>query len=274
MNASASFRVSVVVCAIEPSSYLDQAVECLLHQTEADLQVVVVWDTATTFPAQPWYDSGRVKVVSTGRRSGTPNALNTGIAHCDAPLVGRLDHDDLSEPERFALQCDFLDRHPGVVAVGAWADLIDDEGVVIGPGLREVSGDVAKNLLHGNPVVHSSLVMRRDALASVSGYAPEATRMQDYELLLRLATVGTIHLMDQKLVSYRLHGAQFSRLSSPYKAYTRLVLRRRLELAQHLGASLSGQVARNAAWFAAQVLRFHGARHPGYVRGVVRGARG
>lgn len=261
-------RVSVVVPTISIDGYLEEAIESLLQQEGCVVEVVVVLDGVEPSGDLPrWLEDGRVRVVRLPTRQGTPRALNHGIGRASGQLIARLDADDIALPGRLRRQVEFLDEHPEVVCVGTDFVLIDPASQVIGASPRVPAGaDQARALLLRNQLLHSSVMYRADVVRAVGGYADAMHRMQDYELYLRLALHGGIAVLGEVLTAYRVHPGQHSRNTSPWQPYTRLLLRRRTELALALGVSRASQWARNALWFGAQVARHHGVVRPGYLR--------
>jgi GT2 family glycosyltransferase len=120
-------------------------------------------------------------------------------------------------------------------------------------------------MLRRNAFVHSSVMIRRAALELVGGYDERCVRMQDYDLWLRLASVGGVANLSDELVSYRVHDGMHSRVTSPFGRPARCVLASRIALARHLGRTTARQHAENALWTAAQVLRHAGLRRPRYL---------
>lgn len=259
--------VSVIVPAIRIDRYLTDAVESLLQQTMQDLEIVVVLDGIPDVQLPDWSLDHRVVVERLPTHHGTPAALNHGIVIGRGVYVARLDADDLAHADRLQAQVDFLESHPEVVCLGSSALIMDPDGAVLGR-LTSPTGpeNVRRSLLTRNTLTHSSVVYRRSALERTGGYNLKCRRMQDYELFLRMATIGGIDNLPEPLVSYRVHPGQHSRASSPWAPYTREVLKRRRELAGSVGASKSGQVARDAAWWMMQVARHYGLVRPGYLR--------
>lgn len=259
--------VSVVVPAIRVDSYLTDAIESLLAQTLSDIEVVLVLDGIGRRGLPDWSLDRRVTVLAVKARQGTPTALNLGISAARGRFIARLDADDVAEATRLSTQVEYLEANPSVLCVGSGAMIIDSSGTELG-ALDAPTGvaRVRTGLTRRNVLTHSSVIFRREAFARVGAYDPSCRRMQDYELFLRIAAIGEIDNLPQKLVRYRVHPGQHSRNSSPWASYTRLVLARRRELAKALGLSGARQFFHDAAWWSAQVARHYGIARPGYIR--------
>ncbi|MBT7740727.1 MAG: glycosyltransferase family 2 protein, partial [Opitutae bacterium] len=114
---SAVPRVSVILPVRDAEKTLAMAVESILGQTERNLELLVVndgsRDSSHRILAEFAHFDRRIRVLSTVNH-GIVEALNLGLAEARAPYLARMDADDVSLPERFVLQCDYLDANPEV----------------------------------------------------------------------------------------------------------------------------------------------------------------
>ncbi len=182
------------------------AVESLLAQTAPDLEVIVVDDGSTdgTPDLLRAIPDPRLR-VERQPPAGLTRALNRALGLARAPLLARLDADDLALPERLARQQAFLAAHPEVGLLGTGAREVDAGG-------REVArvtppaddAGIRRALIRRNPFVHSSVVMRRAAVERVAGYDERLPVAQDYELWMRLSRVTRLANLPEPLVIRRL----------------------------------------------------------------------
>jgi glycosyltransferase involved in cell wall biosynthesis len=255
--------VSVVIPTVWLNDHFRQALDSILTQTLGDIEIVVVLDGIEDVDGVVPCDD-RVVVVHHQTRRGTPAALNSGVAAARAPFIARLDADDLAVPDRLEKQLAHFLSRPDLVLLGSGAAVVDSSGVRTGHVDVPVDG-IPVAMLRRNAFVHSSVMIRRAALELVGGYDERCVRMQDYDLWLRLASVGGVANLSDELVSYRVHDGMHSRVTSPFGQPARCVLASRIALARHLGRTVARQHAENALWTAAQVLRHAGLRRPRYL---------
>jgi glycosyltransferase involved in cell wall biosynthesis len=194
--------VSLLMAVHDGAPGVGEAVASVLSQTAGDLELIVVDDGSTD--ATPALLAGvrdsRVRVV-TQARTGLTRALNRGLALARAPLVARLDADDVALPERFERQRAFLDRTPDVGLLGTAARELDSRGRLVGiwqPPLEDAP--LRRALIRANPFVHSSVMMRRALLERVGGYDETLAVAQDYDLWMRLARVTRLANLAEVLV--------------------------------------------------------------------------
>jgi len=131
-------------------------------------------------------------VVRTPAR-GLVAALNTALGRARAPLLARMDADDVCHPDRFALQVRGLEDDPRCAILGCGV-----EASHAGSGLRGYVAwlnslvtheDIVRDLLVESPLAHPSVLMRAEVLRELGGYrafdGPE-----DYDLWLRAHARG------------------------------------------------------------------------------------
>jgi glycosyltransferase involved in cell wall biosynthesis len=257
---------SVVIPAIKVDDFLHMAVESALRDVGPAGEVIVVFD-GPMHPVQAgWAFDPRVTIEATRRPGGTPVALNLGLRLARAEYIVRLDADDIAVEGRSARLHRQIVVDKDCIAVGSWAELIDDLGNHLGTLRMPVSSDlVHSQLVHRNALIHSSVMYRREPVLLLGGYNERCTRMQDYELFLRLAKVASLKNVPLALIKYRVHVGQASRCSSPYRRYTWEVLCARMALARATERSWISAFVNNLVWWVAQVARHHGLRKARYV---------
>src|SRR5262245_43626 len=157
-------RVSVLMPARNAARWLEEAIASLQAQTLADFELLAIDDGSTDDTQAILLRTARidprVRVFRTEPR-GLVHALNLGIAEARADLLARLDADDGAAPERLATQVRYLAGAPDVALLGSWAHRINEHGVITGrlqPATE--SDDLQRILLHSNPFIHSSIMLR------------------------------------------------------------------------------------------------------------------
>jgi len=183
-----------------------EAVQSVLSQTAADLELIVIDDgssDATPAILRSFRDP-RLRIIRRAR-GGLTSALNAGLALARAPLLARLDADDIALPRRFEQQLEYLERHPEVGLLGTAAretDAAGQEVAIVRPPTDDAL--IRRALIRRNPFVHSSIVMRRVAVVQVGGYEEAFPVAQDYDLWMRMSRVTRMANLSDLLVIRRL----------------------------------------------------------------------
>jgi glycosyltransferase involved in cell wall biosynthesis len=194
------------MAVFDGAPWVGAAVESLLTQTLADLEVIVI-DDGSTDPTPEVLAALRDPRLRVERRprAGLTRSLIRALELARAPLLARLDADDLALPERLARQRQFLDAHPDVGLLGTAAREVDVTGrevAIVRPPVDDAA--IRRALIRANPFVHSSVIMRRAALDRAGGYDPSFPVAQDYDLWMRLARVTRLANLPEPLVIRRL----------------------------------------------------------------------
>ena len=212
---SAEPKVSVVMPVRDAATWLAAAVESILGQTLKEFELIIIDDGSTDrspeIAAALSRSEDRVRFIAEPHSLGLVRTLNKAITLSHAPLIARLDADDVALPERLALQLGCFDRKPSLVLLGSWAERMNQHGRSTGR-VRPVADPqrLGAILAERNPFVHSSVMMRADAVKAVGGYRAAFLGAEDYDLWLRLAERGAIANLPQPLVRYRVHAGGVS----------------------------------------------------------------
>jgi glycosyltransferase involved in cell wall biosynthesis len=202
----ASPAVSVLMSSYNAGGWLDAAVRSVLDQTFGDLELIVIDDGSTDGSASRLRAIGDPRLrVERQPRAGLTRALIRAAALARAPLLARLDADDLSAPDRLARQVAHLGAHPEIGLLGTAAREVTADGRECGV-VRPPEADRAlrRTLIRRNPFVHSSIVMRRDLVERAGGYDATFPVAQDYDLWLRLSELTRLANLPDVLVTRRL----------------------------------------------------------------------
>lgn len=272
-------RVSVVLPAYNAATTLDAAIASLRAQTFADWELVVVDDGSTDRTAERLATLAatepRLRVVSRPH-AGIVAALGAGIASARAPLIARMDADDVCLPERLAEQVAFLERDPSLGLVGCLVEFGGDRVSQAGYARHvdwlntlQSPDEIAANRFVDAPFAHPSVLFRRALIERFGGYAAGAFP-EDYELWLRWLEAGVrMAKVPRVLLRWNDPEHRLSRTDPRYatEAFFRLKARwiaaevRRRARARELWVWGAGRPTRRRA----EHLTAHGLRIHGYI---------
>ena len=273
--------VSVVMSVRDGERYLAAAIESVLSQTLRDLELVVIDDGSTDSSprilAAYASDDDRV-VVHRHENAGLAISLNRGIGYARAPLIARLDADDVAWPRRLELQLEFLERNPRIGLVGGAVAFVDEHDRQFAEvRYPTTDAEIRRAFSSTTPFVHSAVMMRREAYDAVGGYRAALLPAEDLDLWIRIAAVSKLANLAETVVSYRIHTGQSSLaelerqsiavlaarvawrvraqgLPDPFER-TALLDREALEAAGTSAEELTGEFVRLAVWLAKTLAR-------------------
>src|SRR3990172_57674 len=124
--------VSVLMTIYNAEPYLRAAIDSLISQTFPDWELIAVENGSTdkSMSVLKDYSDHRVRVFPLEKNIGRTPALRLAFEQARGDYIAVLDADDISAPDRFARQVEFLDQHTDVALVASWAQQIDEHGKV------------------------------------------------------------------------------------------------------------------------------------------------
>lgn len=197
--------------------FLAEAVESILSQSFGDFEFLILDDGSRDGTRDILAEYGgrdpRIRVILRENR-GLVASLNQLIGEARAPLVARMDADDISHRDRFSRQLAFLAGNPDYGVIGSWCDDIDERGGPYPLSAPPHPTDHAAFLAAipaGQPLLcHPAVMYRRDLVLRVGGYHAAFRHCEDLDLWLRLASVTKLASLPEKLIRYRHYPEQVS----------------------------------------------------------------
>jgi glycosyltransferase involved in cell wall biosynthesis len=254
-------QLSVVLPVWNGARYLDAAIDSVLGQDHPSFELIIVddgsTDHSTAIARSAASRDHRVSLLSLPH-VGLSTALNAGLDAARGKYVARMDADDIALQGRLRKQCAFLDEHPEHVAVGSAIHVVDDRDRNLGVYTFPRGAALDHALLHGHPVCHPTVTVRREVLVTAGGYRQPFYPAEDLDLWVRLRAVGPLANMGEPLLRYRMHpdsvsirehrwqAEQTHRIRAPYRRRRRLSARSGVASAQSQQAQYHRVCARVA----------------------------
>jgi len=207
-------RLDIWLPAWNREASLPAALRSLRRQTFRDWRLIAVDDGSSDRTADLLDGFGAT--VLRVPHGGIVRALQAAASSSDAPLVARMDADDLCHRERFAAQL--------VVR----ADVVATRVKVNGPeGLRLYArwqnslvthDEIVRNLFVESPLAHPTVMFTRDVYERAGGYRDVAWP-EDYDLWLRMRESGArFSKVPRALVAWRDRPDRLTRTHPMYSA--------------------------------------------------------
>jgi glycosyltransferase involved in cell wall biosynthesis len=185
--------------------YLDKSISSILNQKLTGFEFVILDDASTdgsTARLRDWAQKDlRIRLYESRRKLGPSASSNFVVRKARAPILARMDADDVSHPERLIRQWEIIQSRPEVALLGTLYEGINDRGQQVRPADR---WRVARSTAF-LPFVHGSIMFRREYFEEVGGYREECAGWEDYDLFLRMRERGLIVILSNTLYSYRFH---------------------------------------------------------------------
>ncbi len=136
---------------------------------------------------------------------GMAAALNRGIEEATHDWVAVMQGDHISAPKRLEVQRSFVATHADAVVVGSHALCINVNGEGLGVRRNPPSHQAIERQLRAgeSPIIHPSVLMRRDAVQDAGGYREDCEHSPAADLWLRMARRGRLANVPRVLLHYR-----------------------------------------------------------------------
>jgi glycosyltransferase involved in cell wall biosynthesis len=204
-------KVSVVIPAYrgkpEQPDWIDETLDSIRAQTFGDYEIVVVDDGSPVRIAPARTED---LVIVRQPNTGPGGARNVGSVIARGKLIAFVDADDRWRPSKLEKQVALHDRRPELVLTATDFVHFDENGFRELPSWRDrnrITGEdvTFERLVVENCIPCSSTMMPRAALMRTSGMSRHRRMGEDYGLWLRLAMLGPVGYVDEKLMEHRTH---------------------------------------------------------------------
>ena len=209
--------ISVIMSVYNGEKYLVQAIDSILNQTYQNFEFIIIDDCSTDNSSHILQEyakkDSRIKIIKKEKNIGIKGFienLNLGISIAEGKYIARMDQDDVSLPERFQKQVDFLENNPEITLVGAQLNLINEQNKITGEAIAALQHrDIVKRITSQIQLFHPVIMFRKDQNIQ---YREKFLYCEDYDLYLNLITQGKkLANLNEKLLNYRILANSISR---------------------------------------------------------------
>jgi len=208
-NRTKAPRVSVIMPVYNADFFLGQAIESILGQTFTDFEFVIVddgsrdrsWEIIEAYARA----DARIRAFRNAENFKLSKTLNRAIEASRGEYLVRMDSDDVSMPERLAIQVAFMDANPEVGVSGGTMQIINEQDKRI--GVRRyyaTDAEIRAHLFRFSPFSHPTIILRHAVLDKAGGYEHCFNPAEDYELYFRLGRISKFGNVPQTLLRYRV----------------------------------------------------------------------
>lgn len=194
--------------------YLDEAVLSILGQSFSDFEFVILDDASTdgsTERLNYWASKDdRIRLIRVDKNLGPALSSDRVAREAKAPIVARMDADDISHPDRLKAQIEVLQADPEIGLVGSLADTIDRTS-------RKIRGPEGWRLTRQSwfvPFAHGTITYRREVFDKIGGYRQECEYWEDQDLVSRFAGVSKVVVIPSALYQVRQSSTSTRAVSS------------------------------------------------------------
>lgn len=253
-------KISVLLPVKNCETYILECVESVLNQSYPNFELLIIDDYSTdnTLTIIKKIVDNRIKII---QNQGFVDNLNLGIEKSSGSFIARMDADDIMGINRLAMQLEIMKSYPDVVVCSTEVKLISTDYVVndipFKEHLRGIIKDPLALMMHGNIVIHPTVMLRKDFLIKNSLKYQDYQYAEDYKLWFEIAKNGGLfYTIPENLLFYRLSKNQVSSVFSKEMRQMGIVIKK--EVIEHV--ILQNRIITNSDMlhlFRNQVLLYH-----------------
>lgn len=199
--------VSVILPVRNAANFLSEAIESILKQTLSNFELIIVYDKSddASFDIVKKFQKSdsRIKLVY-GENNSLIGALNIGLLAAKGKFIARMDADDISLPDRFAVQVKNMELNNADIC-GSHFYIVGPTSNLLGAKLVPVNQDqfiaylaTTVPFAHGSVMIRTSFIRKHELLYGPSGCS------EDYKLWVSFFNKGAIFSnCDNFLFKYR-----------------------------------------------------------------------
>lgn len=210
--------VSIILPSYNGGKYIRTAIESILNQTFSDWELLIVDDGSVDnikdIVVEYSKKDERIIYIKNENNLGIQKTLNKGIKEAKGEYIARIDDDDeWIDKDKLKKQVEFLDINQDYVLVGTGVIVVNESGdELFRYLLPETDQEIRSKILAKNCFVHSSIMFRKDTALSLGGYdeSSDTKHIEDYNLWLRLGTLGNLHNIPIYAIKFALREGSIS----------------------------------------------------------------
>lgn len=205
--------VSVIIPLFNKAQYIGAAIDSVLRQQAAGVEVLVIDDCSTdnSVDVVQAYQDPRIRLFRQERNQGVSEARNRGIAEARSDWIAFLDADDEWKDDFlesiFTLQTNF----PGCDAYATSYELIDNATRLVSfpiqksfpQGWSGILEDLCRVRRDSSLFCTNSIVIKRGTLVKIGGFPRQTSHGEDVFVWIKLSLYYSIAFLNQPKVKYR-----------------------------------------------------------------------
>jgi glycosyltransferase involved in cell wall biosynthesis len=210
MGENLNPTISVIMPVYNCIDYIQEAVDSILNQTFSDFELIIIDDNSSdgTVDLIKKFNDPRIKLTLKTVNSGITNSLNYGLKIAKGKYIARMDGDDISFPDRFERQVQFMNLNPKVVLCGGGYISINHKKEFIP---SQDHAELLFELTYYCPIAHPTVFIRKNILSQNKiEYDAKYEPAEDFRMWTILSRYGEIANIKEPLIQYRIHSNQTS----------------------------------------------------------------
>ncbi|SPF45817.1 Glycosyl transferase 2 family protein [Candidatus Desulfosporosinus infrequens] len=206
-------KVSIVIPTYNHARYLRYALDSVINQSYANIEVLVIDDGSTDGTAELVRPYRSIINYIYKENGGTPSSLNLGLSRATGKYICWLSADDMMIGEKVAKQVELMESDPSLGFSYTSFVVIDANGKKqydVNSLYFSDKREMVTKLQEGCFINGSSVMMRSSALKEIGDFDESLPQAHDYDLWFRFLRRFSCGFLADPLLAYRWHGENMS----------------------------------------------------------------
>ncbi|MBT2600526.1 MULTISPECIES: glycosyltransferase [Oceanobacillus] len=208
--------ITVLMSVYNDGEYLEKSIESILNQTYTDFEFLIYDDLSSdcsrNILEKYAKQDDRIKLILNSTNKGLSYNLARGVSKAKAPIIARMDADDIAFSNRLEVQMKEFKEDPSLDLLGSYVKDIDDKGNEIEIRKVPLSKERINKLIWACPFIHPTVIFKKKAIEMVGSYNPTLRKRQDYDLWFRCKAHGLNYKnINKPLLYYRFTDSYYKK---------------------------------------------------------------
>jgi glycosyltransferase involved in cell wall biosynthesis len=202
--------ISVIIPNYNYGRYLSEAIDSVLNQSYAQVELIVVDDGSTDDSEGVLRSYGDRLKWFRQQNQGVSAARNRGVQESQGEMIAFLDADDIWLPAKLEKQAQRLLSDPGLGLIHCGVEVVDERGGTVLVVLDGKEGWVASEMFVTWMTVlaaGSSLLIPRHTFDAVGGFDVQLSTSADWDFSYRISARQRVGFVPEVLIKTRTHGS-------------------------------------------------------------------
>lgn len=215
--------VSVILSTYNHEEFVADAIESVLNQTYRNIEFLVADDASTDSTPEVMKRYSEHFAVEEYFTENLGERILYLLGKATGKYVAIAHSDDFWEPDKLALQVDYLEKHEDVAACFTWSSETDENGNILDTKVfiqkNRTSSEWMKYFWRkGNALCHPSLVIKREEYVRLTKVAYAYRQLPDFFMWIDLVQHANIYILPKVLVKMtRFQSAEHKNVSASTK---------------------------------------------------------